>query len=78
MEEFKCLGVLFMSEGKMEHEVDSQISAASAIMWALYWIIVMKNELSQNYVPSLIYGQKLWVVTERMRLWIQVAKLNFL
>ena len=28
VEEFKCLGVLFTSEGKMEHEVDRRISAA--------------------------------------------------
>ncbi|KAI3358336.1 hypothetical protein L3Q82_014777 [Scortum barcoo] len=32
VEEFKYLGVLFTSEGKMEHEIDRQIGAASAVM----------------------------------------------
>ncbi|KAI3366771.1 hypothetical protein L3Q82_009436, partial [Scortum barcoo] len=32
MEEFKYLGVLFTSEGKMECEIDRQIGAASAVM----------------------------------------------
>ncbi len=33
MEEFKYLGVLFMSEGRMEREIDRRIGAASAVMW---------------------------------------------
>ncbi|KAI3361009.1 hypothetical protein L3Q82_012904, partial [Scortum barcoo] len=32
VEEFKYLGVLFMSEGKMEREIDRRIGAASAVM----------------------------------------------
>lgn len=32
VEEFKDLGLLFMSEGKMEWEIDGQIGAASAIV----------------------------------------------
>ncbi|KAI3363429.1 hypothetical protein L3Q82_011573, partial [Scortum barcoo] len=32
VEEFKYLGVLFTSEGKMEREIDRQIGAASAVM----------------------------------------------
>ncbi len=32
MEEFKYLGVLFMSEGRMEREIDRRIGAASAVM----------------------------------------------
>lgn len=41
--EFKYLGVLFMSEGKMEHEMDRQIGAASAVMWPVYRTILMKR-----------------------------------
>ena len=52
VQEFKYLGVLFMSKGKMEHEVDRWIGAASAVMWALYWTVVVKKELSHE----------LWVV----------------
>ncbi|KAI3364565.1 hypothetical protein L3Q82_010836 [Scortum barcoo] len=32
VEEFKYLGVLFTSEGKMEREIDMRIGAASAVM----------------------------------------------
>ncbi|KAI3368141.1 hypothetical protein L3Q82_007873 [Scortum barcoo] len=36
VEEFKYLGVLFTSEGKMEREIDRQIGAASAVMRSVY------------------------------------------
>ena len=36
VEEFKYLGVLFTSEGRMEREIDRRIDAASAVMWALH------------------------------------------
>jgi len=73
--ELKYLRVLFMSEGKMEREMDRRIGMASAVMRALYRSIVVKRELSwkaklsiyrSTYVPTLAY--ELWVVTERMRL----------
>jgi len=53
----------------------------------LYWSVVVKRELSRKVklsiyrsisVPTLTYGHKLWVVTERTRLWIQLAKMSFL
>ncbi len=56
-------------------------------MQALRQTIVVKKELSRKaklsiyqsiYVPTLTYGHKLWVVTERMRLWIQAAVMSFL
>lgn len=40
VEEF--LGVLFMSAGRMEHEINKQISAAAAIMWTLHWFVLVK------------------------------------
>ncbi|KAK0143413.1 hypothetical protein N1851_018450 [Merluccius polli] len=43
VEDFKCLGILFTSEGRMEQEIDRQIGAASAVMRAR---IVVKRELS--------------------------------
>jgi len=64
MKEFKYLRVLFTSEGKMEQEMERQIGAAPAVMRALYPSVVVKRT----------YGYKLWVVTERTRLQIQVAK----
>ena len=67
--------------------MDRRIGAASAVMRALYRSVVGKKELSRKaklsiypsiYVPTLTYGHKLWVVTERTRWRIQVAELSFL
>ncbi|KAI3353571.1 hypothetical protein L3Q82_020093, partial [Scortum barcoo] len=64
VEEFKYLGVLFTSEGKMEREIDRRIGAASAVMRSVYRTVVVKKELSRKaklsiyrsiYVPTLTY-----------------------
>uniref|UniRef100_A0A3Q2GNP4 NACHT domain-containing protein n=1 Tax=Cyprinodon variegatus TaxID=28743 RepID=A0A3Q2GNP4_CYPVA len=87
VEEFKYLGVLFTNQGKMEREIDRCIGAASAIKRALYQSVVVKTELSQKakpsiycsiYIPTLIYGHQLWVMTKRMRSRIQAADMSFL
>ncbi|XP_061624941.1 uncharacterized protein ntng2a isoform X5 [Phyllopteryx taeniolatus] len=87
VEEFKYLGVLFTSEGRTEWEIDRRIVAASAVMRTLYRSVVEKKELSRKaklsiyrsiYVPTLTYGQELWVVTERTRSRIQAAERSFL
>ncbi|KAK3532712.1 hypothetical protein QTP86_028082, partial [Hemibagrus guttatus] len=74
VEEFKYLGVLFTSEGRMDHEIDSWIGAAAAVMQSMYRSVVVKKELSRKaklsiyqsiYVPTLTYGHELWVMTER-------------
>ncbi|KAK0140998.1 Receptor expression-enhancing protein 6 [Merluccius polli] len=87
VKEFKYFGILFMSEGKMEREMNRRIGAASAVMRALYQTVVVKRELSRKaklsidqsiYVPTLTYGHELWVVTERTRLRIQAAEMGFL
>ncbi|CAM4428457.1 unnamed protein product [Leuciscus chuanchicus] len=87
VEEFKYLGVLFTSEGRMEREIDRRIGAASAVMRALYRSVVVKKELSRKaklsiyqsiYVPTLTYGHEPWVMTERTRSRIQAAEMSFL
>ncbi|KAK3534617.1 hypothetical protein QTP86_016770, partial [Hemibagrus guttatus] len=87
VEEFKYLGVLFMSEGRMDREIDRWIGAAAAVMWSMYWSVVVKKELSRKaklliyqsiYVPTLTYGHELWVMTERVRSRIQAAEMSFL
>ncbi|KAA0706920.1 hypothetical protein E1301_Tti002240 [Triplophysa tibetana] len=87
VEEFKYLGVLFTSEGRMEREIDRWIGAASAVMRSLYRSVVVKKELSRKaklsiyrsiYVPTLTYGHELWVMTERTRSRIQAAEMSFL
>ncbi|KAI3368113.1 hypothetical protein L3Q82_007840 [Scortum barcoo] len=40
VEEFKYLGVLFTSEGKIEREIDRRIGAASAVMRSVYRTVV--------------------------------------
>ncbi len=87
VEEFKYLGVLFRSEGKMEREIDRWTGAASAVMQMLNQSVVVKRELSRKvkisiyrliYIPTLTFGHELWVMTERIRLLIQVAEMSFL
>uniref|UniRef100_A0A8C9VV72 ribonuclease H n=1 Tax=Scleropages formosus TaxID=113540 RepID=A0A8C9VV72_SCLFO len=87
VEEFKYLGVLFTSEGKMERQVDRRIGAASAVTRSLYRSVVVKKELSRKaklsiyrsiYVPTLTYGHERWIMTERMRSRIQGAEMSFL
>ncbi|KAK3510855.1 hypothetical protein QTP70_022797 [Hemibagrus guttatus] len=72
VEEFKYLGVLFMSEGRMDHEIDRRIGAAAAVMRSMYQSVVVKRELSQKaklsiyqsiYHPTLTYGHEVWVMT---------------
>ena len=48
VEKFKYLGVTFMSDGRQEEELDTQISKASAVMQALPFSVVMKQELSKK------------------------------
>ncbi|KAI3359832.1 hypothetical protein L3Q82_013828, partial [Scortum barcoo] len=70
VEEFKYLGVLFTSEGKMEREIDRRIGAASTVMRSVYRTVVVKKELSRKaklsiYLvnlrfPTLTYGHELW------------------
>ncbi|KAK3533231.1 hypothetical protein QTP70_013673 [Hemibagrus guttatus] len=75
VEEFKYLGVLFTSDGRMDREIDRRIGAAAAVMQSMYRSVVVKKELSQKvklsiyqsiYVPTLTYGHELWVMTERV------------
>ncbi|TWW62770.1 hypothetical protein D4764_04G0014170 [Takifugu flavidus] len=61
VEEFKYLGVLFMSDERMEQEIDRRIGAASAVM------VRSGEEIYRSiFVPTLTYG---WLGSplERMR-----------
>ncbi|KAK3574089.1 hypothetical protein QTP86_002857 [Hemibagrus guttatus] len=85
VEEFKYLGVLFMSEGRMDREIDRQIGAAAAVMRSMYRSVVVKKELSRKaklsiyqsiYAPTLTYGHELWVMTEREELGVEPLLLH--
>ncbi|KAK3572560.1 hypothetical protein QTP86_000430 [Hemibagrus guttatus] len=58
VEEFKYLGVLFTSEGRMDREIDRRIGAAAAVMRSMYQSVVVKKELSQK--AKLSIGTSPW------------------
>ena len=71
----------------MEWEIDRQIGVVSAVMRMLKRSVVVKSELSQEaklsiyrsiYVLTLPCGHELWLMTEGMRLRIQLDKMSFL
>ena len=73
VEKFKYLGVAFTSDERQDEELDIRISKASAVMRALHYSVVMKQELSKKaklsifkavFVPILTYGHESWVMTE--------------
>ncbi|KAK3557745.1 hypothetical protein QTP86_000302 [Hemibagrus guttatus] len=87
VEEFKYLGVLFTSEGRVDREIDRWIGAAAAVMRSMYRSVVVKKELSRKaklsiyqsiYAPTLTYGHELWIMTKRVRSRIQAAEMSFL
>ena len=87
VEDFKYLGVLFMSKRRKKREINRQIGSASAVMRTLKQSVVVIRELSQRaklsicrsiYVPTLTSGHKLWVVTKRTRSQISAVKISFL
>ncbi len=67
---FKCLRVLFMSEGTMEQEIGQRIGAASQK--------AKRSIYHSIFVLSLTYGCERWVMTERMRSQIQPTEMGFL
>ncbi|TWW73379.1 hypothetical protein D4764_15G0007730 [Takifugu flavidus] len=52
VEEFKYLRALFMSEGRMEQEIDRRIGAASAVMRTLHWSVVVKRDGEEIAEPN--------------------------
>ena len=87
VKEFKYLRVLFMSERMMGRDIDWRFGAAGAVLHALGRMVVTKTKLSRKaklsicwsvFVPTLTYGHERWVMTERMRLRVQVAEMGFL
>ncbi|TWW73213.1 hypothetical protein D4764_15G0006070 [Takifugu flavidus] len=57
VEEFKYLGILFTSEGRMERGIDRRIGAASAVMRALNQSVMVKKELSRKANRSRFTGR---------------------
>ncbi|KAI3367063.1 hypothetical protein L3Q82_009264, partial [Scortum barcoo] len=55
VEEFKYLGVLFTSEGKIEREIDRRIGAASAVMRSVYRTVCGEEGAESKSEGSRIY-----------------------
>lgn len=71
-------GMSFTSDGKVEHELDRRINAASAIMKTFYRTVVIKQNL-YVYMPTFTgYSYEIQVMAERMRSQKQAAKMSFL
>ncbi|TWW74494.1 hypothetical protein D4764_14G0004970 [Takifugu flavidus] len=49
VEEFKYLGVLFTSEGRMEQDIDRRIGAASAVMRTLHRDRVRSSAIREEF-----------------------------
>ena len=77
----KYISVLFMSGVERRERL-----TGGSVQHLWYWSVVVKRELSQRaklsiyqliYIPTLPYGHELWVMTERMRLRIQMVEISF-
>lgn len=71
----------------MERELNPQIKTLSSVMRTLLQSVVVKKELSLKaklwiywsvYIPTLNCGLEVWLRNNRIRSWIQAAKLVFL
>ena len=52
-EKFNYLGVAFTSDGRQDEELDTQIGKTCAVMRALHYSVVMKQELSEKAKHSI-------------------------
>ena len=86
-EKFKHFGVAFTNDEMQNEELNVRLGKASAVMRALYHLVVLKRELSRKvklsvfksiFVPILTYGHEFCFVTERVRSQMQAPKMRLL
>ncbi|KAI3370360.1 hypothetical protein L3Q82_025131 [Scortum barcoo] len=90
VEEFKYLGVLFTSEGKMEREIDRRMVQRLQQLCGQCTGPSVGEEGAESkgvssrfnrsiYIPTLTYGHELWVMTRKDKIMqIQAAEMSFL
>ena len=87
VENFKYPGFKFTSAGRRDEELNTRVGKASAVMRALHYSVVMKQELSKKaklsifktvFVPILTYGHGSWVMIERVLSPVQAFEMSFL
>ncbi|KAI3368351.1 hypothetical protein L3Q82_008056 [Scortum barcoo] len=69
VEEFKYLGVLFTSEGKMEREIDRRIGAASAVMRSVWYRTVSGEEGAESKVKRSSRFHSVNLIASHPHLW---------
>lgn len=77
-------GVFFSNEEKLEQEIDKPIGAASAVMKAMYWSVLVKREPESKgkntgwstFLLSSMF-KSFWVVTEKIWSLIQTVSMSF-
>lgn len=86
VEKFKYIGVYFTSDGRSNDKLSCRIGKVESILKQL-GSVIRKAELSIKakvavfnsvFVPTLTYGHKIWVITERITSRIQAADMRFL
>ena len=80
VKEFKYLRVLFRVRGRWSRRLTDGCGCWNGLLWwreswARRQSFLIYRSVS---VPILNYGPELWVVTKRMRSWIQAAKRSYL
>ena len=87
VEKLKYRGVAFTSDGRQDEELNTRIGKANAVMRALHFSAVMKQELSKKvklsifkavFVPILTYGHESWVMTKRVYSQMQASETRLL
>lgn len=61
--EFKCLGVLYMGDVKMEQEMDRRFGTTSLVMRLLYRAIVVNKELGNKTNLSIYWSVYIPTIT---------------
>ena len=87
VEEYKYLGTIFTSNGKINQEIQNRIQQASTVYHAINKTIISKPEIQDKtklqiynsiYIPTLTYGAESWPLTTKNQSKITAAEMKFL
>ena len=84
---YKYLGVMINSEGRLREEVSQRIQKATAVYYQLGRTFIGKKELTAKtkmavynsvYCPTLLYGSETWTLDSREFSRVQAAEMKYL
>ena len=87
VEQYKYLGTIFTSNGKISEEIKQRIKQATNVYYSINRTIIGKQEVSTKtklqvynsiYKPILLYGSESWPMTSRIEQQITAAEMRFL